>query len=63
MSLVYFHTNFLLSELKAAFELLDRNQDGKVTAGEMKIMLNNLGIHIKDDKVEQIVRGISHTGE
>ncbi|KAJ8937432.1 hypothetical protein NQ318_000101 [Aromia moschata] len=50
------------SGLKTAFDLLDRNQDGRVTPGEFKIMLNNLGIEIKDDKAEEIIRSASHTG-
>lgn len=51
-----------LQELRIAFDLLDRNQDGKVTTREFKIMLNNLGIEIKDDRVEEIIRCASHTG-
>ncbi|CAG9834756.1 unnamed protein product [Diabrotica balteata] len=48
--------------LKIAFELLDRNQDGRVTPGEFKIMLNNLGIDIKYEKAEEIIRIASHSG-
>ncbi|VEN58410.1 unnamed protein product [Callosobruchus maculatus] len=51
-----------LEELKTAFQLLDRNRDGRVTAGELKIMLNNLGIEIKEEKVEEIIRTMSHSG-
>ncbi|CAH1118911.1 unnamed protein product [Phaedon cochleariae] len=51
-----------LEELKTAFDLLDRNQDGKVNPGELKIMLNNLGIEIKYEKAEEIIRGASHSG-
>lgn len=53
--------NFI-SDLRIAFDLLDRNQDGRVTPGELKIMLNNLGIEIKDDKAEEIIRTASHSG-
>lgn len=49
--------------LKIAFELLDRNQDGRVTPGELQIMLNNLGIDIKYEKAEEIIRSASHSGE
>ncbi|XP_023020279.2 ecdysone-induced protein 63F 1 [Leptinotarsa decemlineata] len=51
-----------LEGLKTAFQLLDRNQDGKVTPGEFKIMLNNLGIEIKYQKAEEIIRSASHSG-
>lgn len=51
-----------LEDLRTAFDLLDRNQDGRVTPGELKIMLNNLGIEIKDDKAEEIIRTASHSG-
>lgn len=51
-----------LEGLKIAFELLDRNQDGQVTPGEFKIMLNNLGIDIKYEKAEEIIRIASHSG-
>lgn len=51
-----------LEGLKIAFELLDRNQDGRVTPGELQIMLNNLGIDIKYEKAEEIIRSASHSG-
>ncbi|KAJ8985277.1 hypothetical protein NQ317_007064 [Molorchus minor] len=51
-----------LEGLKTAFDLLDRNQDGCVTPGEFKIMLNNLGIEIKLNTAEEIIRSASHTG-
>lgn len=49
--------------MKTAFELLDRNQDGRVTPGEFKIMLNNLGIEIKYEKAEEIIKNASHSGK
>ncbi|CAH0555184.1 unnamed protein product [Brassicogethes aeneus] len=52
-----------LEDLKTAFQLLDRNQDGKVTSREFRIMLLNLGIEIKEDVVEEILRNISHAGK
>ncbi|CAG9863725.1 unnamed protein product [Phyllotreta striolata] len=51
-----------LEGLKIAFELLDRNQDGRVTPGELKIMLNNLGIDLSLEKAEEIIRTASHSG-
>ncbi|XP_019881816.1 calcium-binding protein E63-1 isoform X2 [Aethina tumida] len=52
-----------LQDLRTAFELLDRNQDGRVTSREFRIMLVNLGIEIKEDVVEEIIRKASHQGK
>ncbi|KAL1491411.1 hypothetical protein ABEB36_012012 [Hypothenemus hampei] len=52
-----------LKELRTAFDLLDRNRDGKVTTREFKIMLNNLGIDLKQDTVEELIRSASHAGK
>lgn len=42
-------------ELKAAFLLLDKNQDGRVNAAEIKHMLDNLGILLNDAMIQQLV--------
>uniref|UniRef100_A0A224YV18 Calmodulin n=1 Tax=Rhipicephalus zambeziensis TaxID=60191 RepID=A0A224YV18_9ACAR len=42
-------------ELKAAFLLLDKNQDGRVNAAEIKHMLDNLGILLNDSMIEKLV--------
>lgn len=52
-----------LQELRTAFDLLDRNQDGKVTTREFKIMLNNLGIDVKETIIEQLIKSASHAGK
>lgn len=52
-----------LKDLRIAFDLLDRNRDGQVTTREFKIMLNNLGIDLKEDKVEELIRFASHAGK
>ncbi|ENN70431.1 hypothetical protein YQE_12935, partial [Dendroctonus ponderosae] len=52
-----------LNELRIAFDLLDRNQDGQVTTREFKIMLNNLGIDLKQNKVDELIRSASHAGK
>ncbi|KAK9889726.1 hypothetical protein WA026_007107 [Henosepilachna vigintioctopunctata] len=51
-----------LQDLRTAFALCDRNQDGKVTKGEFKIMLNNLGIEILDDILQELINKASHNG-
>ncbi|KAL3270291.1 hypothetical protein HHI36_009343 [Cryptolaemus montrouzieri] len=51
-----------LQDLRTAFDLCDRNQDGEVTRGEFKIMLNNLGIEIKDESLKQLISNASHNG-
>ncbi|KAH7949706.1 hypothetical protein HPB49_014225 [Dermacentor silvarum] len=42
-------------ELKAAFLLLDKNQDGRVNAAEIKHMLDNLGILLNDSMIQKLV--------
>lgn len=42
-------------ELKAAFVLLDKNQDGRVNAAEIKHMLDNLGILLTDTMIQNLI--------
>ncbi|XP_040071379.1 calcium-binding protein E63-1 isoform X1 [Ixodes scapularis] len=44
-----------IKELKAAFLLLDKNQDGRVNAAEIKHMLDDLGILLTDAMIENLV--------
>uniref|UniRef100_A0A131XFW7 Putative calmodulin n=1 Tax=Hyalomma excavatum TaxID=257692 RepID=A0A131XFW7_9ACAR len=44
-----------IKELKAAFLLLDKNQDGRVNAAEIKHMLDNLGILLNDAMIQKLV--------
>ncbi|XP_054716092.1 calcium-binding protein E63-1-like isoform X3 [Uloborus diversus] len=44
-----------VKELKTAFCMLDKNQDGRVNLSEMKMMLSNLGIKIEDCVVEALI--------
>lgn len=44
-----------INELKTAFSMLDKNQDGRVNLSEMKLMLQNLGIKIEDCIVEALI--------
>uniref|UniRef100_A0A336MPM2 CSON004879 protein n=1 Tax=Culicoides sonorensis TaxID=179676 RepID=A0A336MPM2_CULSO len=48
--------------LRTAFDLLDRDQDGHVTPNELQFMLRNLGIHIKDELVDDLMKEASKTG-
>ncbi|XP_067010738.1 calcium-binding protein E63-1 [Anabrus simplex] len=50
-----------LKDLRTAFGLLDRNRDGRVTASELQFMLQNLGIHVKDELVQQLLHAASRT--
>lgn len=59
---IFFWLVIFVSGLKIAFNLLDRNQDGRVTPGEFKIMLNNLGIEIKYETAEAIIKNVSRSG-
>ncbi|KAI9575416.1 hypothetical protein GQX74_014826 [Glossina fuscipes] len=50
-------------DLRTAFDLLDRNRDGCITASELQFMLKNLGIKIKDDIIYHLIREASHSGQ
>lgn len=51
-----------LKDLRTAFDLLDRNQDGRVTTAELQFMLRKLGIDLPDEVVQQLIISASHTG-
>ncbi|XP_017473416.1 PREDICTED: calcium-binding protein E63-1 [Rhagoletis zephyria] len=51
-----------LSDLRTAFDLLDRNRDGRVTANELQFMLKNLGINVRDEIIHDLIREASHSG-
>ncbi|XP_032598348.1 calcium-binding protein E63-1 isoform X4 [Drosophila grimshawi] len=48
--------------LRTAFDLLDRNRDGRVTANELQFMLKNLGIDVRDEIIHDLIREASHSG-
>ncbi|XP_032598350.1 calcium-binding protein E63-1 isoform X5 [Drosophila grimshawi] len=49
-------------DLRTAFDLLDRNRDGRVTANELQFMLKNLGIDVRDEIIHDLIREASHSG-
>ncbi|XP_037934699.1 calcium-binding protein E63-1 isoform X3 [Teleopsis dalmanni] len=49
-------------DLRTAFDLLDRNRDGRVTASELQFMLKNLGINVRDEIIHDLIREASHSG-
>lgn len=51
--------NRFVSDLRIAFDLLDRNQDGRVTAGELQFMLKNLGIIVRDELIDDLIKEAS----
>lgn len=52
-----------ITDLRTAFDLLDRNRDGRVTANELQFMLKNLGINVRDEIIHDLIREASHSGE
>lgn len=50
------------ADLRTAFDLLDRNQDGRVTASELQFMLKNLGIIVRDELIDDLIKEASHGG-
>lgn len=57
------HLFFSLTDLRTAFDLLDRNQDGRVTANELQFMLKNLGIVVRDELIDDLIKEASHGGK
>ncbi|XP_037934697.1 calcium-binding protein E63-1 isoform X1 [Teleopsis dalmanni] len=55
-------TDVELKDLRTAFDLLDRNRDGRVTASELQFMLKNLGINVRDEIIHDLIREASHSG-
>lgn len=53
----------LLVDLRTAFDLMDRDQDGHITPDELQFMLHNLGIHINDELIDGLMKDASETGE
>ncbi|XP_055631344.1 calcium-binding protein E63-1 isoform X3 [Toxorhynchites rutilus septentrionalis] len=51
-----------IKDLRTAFDLLDRDQDGHVTPEELQFMLRNLGIHVRDELIDDLLREASRTG-
>ncbi|GLV35914.1 Ecdysone-induced protein 63F 1 [Carabus blaptoides fortunei] len=51
-----------LQDLRTAFDLLDRNQDGRVTIGELQFMLQNLGIEVREEVVQELIKEVTQTG-
>lgn len=52
-----------ISDLRTAFDLLDRNQDGRVEANELQFMLKNLGIFVRDELIDDLIKEASHGGK
>ncbi|XP_023230543.1 calcium-binding protein E63-1-like [Centruroides sculpturatus] len=48
-----------IQELKAAFSMLDKNQDGRVSATEIKFMLDNFGICLTDSTIQHLIQQAS----
>ncbi|XP_032291479.1 calcium-binding protein E63-1 isoform X2 [Drosophila virilis] len=55
-------TDVEINDLRTAFDLLDRNRDGRVTANELQFMLKNLGINVRDEIIHDLIREASHSG-
>lgn len=54
---------FFSSDLRTAFDLLDRDQDGMVTPTELQFMLRNLGIEMSDAIIDGLMKEASKTGK
>lgn len=54
---------FSFADLRTAFDLLDRDQDGMVTPTELQFMLRNLGIEMSDELIDGLMKEASKTGK
>lgn len=61
-SFIFYPPVHHIADLRTAFDLLDRNQDGRVTANELQFMLRNLGIHVRDELIVDLITEASPTG-
>lgn len=61
-SLIEF-TLLSITDLRTAFDLLDRDQDGMVTPTELQFMLRNLGIEMSDELIDGLMKEASKTGK
>ena len=43
------------AKLKAAFDAVDEDGDGVISAGDLKTVLENAGLHPTDDQVEVFI--------
>lgn len=53
----------VVTDLRTAFGLLDRDSDGHVTPAELQFMLRNLGITVHDDLIAELIKDASKTGQ
>lgn len=56
-------TLLLVSDLRTAFDLLDRDQDGMINNQELQFMLRNLGIELSDELIDGLMKEASKTGK
>ncbi|XP_023227529.1 calcium-binding protein E63-1-like [Centruroides vittatus] len=56
-------TETQIQDLKAAFSMLDKNQDGRVNASEIKSMLDKLGIVLTDAMIQHLIQQASKRGD
>ncbi|KAJ8899436.1 hypothetical protein K2173_018410 [Erythroxylum novogranatense] len=50
-------------ELKEAFKVFDRNQDGFISANELRQVMIDLGERLTDDEAEQMIREADLDGD
>lgn len=55
-------TFVLVADLRTAFDLLDRDQDGMINNQELQFMLRNLGIELSDELIDGLMKEASKTG-
>ncbi|KAI5680213.1 hypothetical protein M9H77_01440 [Catharanthus roseus] len=55
--------NNVVEELKEAFKVFDRDQDGFISANELRNVMINLGERLTDEEAEQMIREADLDGD
>ncbi|GFP97987.1 calmodulin [Phtheirospermum japonicum] len=55
--------NVITDELREAFKVFDRDQDGFISAFELRNVMMNLGEKLSDEEAEQMIREVDLDGD
>ncbi|KAL3644916.1 hypothetical protein CASFOL_010096 [Castilleja foliolosa] len=55
--------NVITDELREAFKVFDRDQDGFISAIELRNVMMNLGEKLSDEEAEQMIREVDTDGD
>lgn len=50
------------AEVRAAFDVFDRNNDGVISAAELREVMASIGEKLSDEELEEIIREVDRDG-